>query len=508
MIAAIWRDTLTAKVLMVQGTSSSVGKSLLVAALCRILRQDGQRVAPFKAQNMSLNAAVTADGGEIGRATAVQAAAAGVEPTVDMNPILLKPEAEARSQVIVLGRPAATLAARDYYARKAALWGVVVGALDRLRAAYDVVVIEGAGSPAEVNLRAGDIVNMRVARHAGAPVLLVGDIDRGGVFASLVGTLALVEPDERALVKGFIINKFRGDRSLLQPGLDFLEGRTGVPVLGVIPYLPHLRIAEEDGATLGQDRAGDGPLDIAVARFPRIANFDDFDLLAAEPAVRLRYVERPWDLGAPDLVIVPGSKATVADLEFLRASGLAARIVALARAGTPVLGICGGYQMLGRRLSDPHGVESSVPETPGLGLLPVDTTFAAEKRTRHVQARVVAGPGLFGLLAGTTIDGYEIHMGRTTGSETPLFQIAGAGEAEHGDGCRSADGMVAGVYLHGLFEDPAARRAVIDWLAARRGLHLEAGLTPTREDEYDRLARSVRRDLDLAAVYRLVEQGG
>jgi adenosylcobyric acid synthase len=495
---------------MVQGTASSVGKSLLVAALCRILRQDGYRVAPFKAQNMSLNAAVTADGREISRATAVQAAAAGVEPTVEMNPILLKPEAEARSQVIVLGRPAATLSARDYYARKAALWGVVSGALDRVRAAYDVVVIEGAGSPAEVNLRAGDIVNMRVARYAAAPVLLVGDIDRGGVFAALVGTLELLEPDERALVGGFIINKFRGDRTLLEPGLDFLVGRTGRPVLGVIPYLPRLHVAEEDGVALEQQAAGhgNGPIDIAVARLPRIANFDDFDLLAAEPAVRLRYVAEPRDLGRPDLVILPGSKATVADLGVLRDSGLAARIVALARAGTPVLGICGGYQMLGQSLADPDGVESSTREAPGLGLLPVQTTFGTEKRTRRVRVRAIAGVGPFGRLGDTSVAGYELHMGRTDGGTAPLFRVAGEGEAERVDGCRSADGMVAGTYLHGLFEHAPVRQALIGWLGARRGLQLEAGMAPSREAEYERLAAVVRAALDLAAVYRLLEGEG
>jgi len=504
---------MTAKVLMIQGASSSVGKSLLVAALCRIFRQDGYRVAPFKAQNMSLNAAVTADGLEIGRSTAVQAAAASVEATVDMNPVLLKPEGEARSQVIVLGRVDASLSARDYYARKAALWTVVSSALDRLRAAHDLVILEGAGSPAEVNLKATDIVNMRVARHARAPVLLVGDIDRGGVFAALVGTLELLEPDERALVKGFLINKFRGDRRLLDPGLGFLEERTGVPVLGVVPFVPRLRIAEEDSVALegsrGENTAARGLLEIAVARLPRIANFDDFDLLAAEEGVRLRYVERPDEMGTPDLVIVPGSKATVADLGFLRASGLAARIIALARSGTPVLGICGGYQMLGSRLLDPLAVESPVPDTPGLGLLPAETTFRAQKRTRRVRARAHAGNGCFGSLDGTRVDAYEIHMGVTTAQGPAVFTIGGEGESEHADGCSSLDGLVTGVYLHGLFEEPAARRALLVWLAARRGMQLEMiGAVPTREMEYDRLAAVVRAEVDMSALYRLLEAQG
>ena len=516
---------MVARVLMIQGTASSVGKSVLVAALCRIFRQDGYRVAPFKAQNMSLNSAVTADGREIGRAQAVQAAAAGIEPTVDMNPILLKPEADARSQVVVLGRPVASLSASDYYTRRQAYWEVVTGALDRLRAAYDLVVVEGAGSPAEVNLKASDIVNMRVARYAGARVLLVADIDRGGVFAALVGTLALLEPDERALVGGLVINKFRGDRRLLDPGLEFLVGHTGKPVLGVVPYLPHLRIADEDSVALDDRRAAGLPgstsrvsrpdghavqpptehgLEIAVVRLPRIANFDDFDRLAAEPAVRLRYVESPEELGAPDLVILPGSKTTVADLGFLRSTGLAERIVGLARSGTPVLGVCAGYQMLGVSLRDPWGVESSTPETSGLGLLPVETTFLPEKRTRRVRAKVVTREGFFGGLFDTTVEGYEIHMGSTTTDGPPLFHVEADGEAERPDGCVGLGGIVGGTYLHGLFEGSAPRRALIEWLGARRGLRLTAGDVASPDAEYDLLADAVRANLDLAAIRRLI----
>ncbi len=516
---------MVARVLMVQGTASSVGKSVLVAALCRIFRQDGYRVAPFKAQNMSLNSAVTADGYEIGRAQAVQAAAAQIEPSVDMNPILLKPEADARSQLVVLGRPVTSLSARDYYARRAALWEVVVGALDRLRAAYDLVVVEGAGSPAEVNLKGADIVNMRVARYSGAPVLLVADIDRGGVFAALVGTLALLEPDERALVAGLVINKFRGDRRLLDPGLEFLVRHTGKPVLGVVPYLANLRIADEDSVALEQRRptgdrepvtrhgvatvgaappSPDPRLEIAVVRLPRIANFDDFDLLAAEPAVHLRYVERPEELEATDLVILPGSKTTVADLGFLRATGLAERIVGLARSGTPVLGVCAGYQMLGLSLWDPRGVESSTPETSGLGLLPVHTTFHPEKRTRRVRARVVTREGFFGGLFDTTVEGYEIHMGSTTTDGPPLFRVESDGEEERLDGCVALGGTIAGTYLHGLFEGSAPRRALIEWLGARRGLPLTAGAVGSPDAEYDLLADAVRANLDLGAIRRLI----
>ena len=502
---------MTARVLMVQGTASSVGKSLLVAALCRIFHQQGYRVAPFKAQNMALNSAVTPDGLEIGRSTAVQAAAAGIEPSVDMNPILLKPEGEARSQLVLLGRPDRSMAARDYYARKLALWKVVAGALERLRASYDLVILEGAGSPAEVNLRASDIVNMRVARHAQAPVLLVGDIDRGGVFAALLGTLDLLEPADRTLVAGLIVNKFRGDASLFQPGVEFLVQRSGLPVLGVIPYIPRLRIAEEDSVAL-EDAApigAGGPLEIVIARLPHIANFDDFDLLAAEPAVQLRYVNAPERVGRPDLLILPGSKATVADLQALRASGLADRISALAQMGTPVLGICAGYQMLGERILDPLGVESATAETAGLGLLPATTTFLPQKRTRRVQARAVDSVGCFGRLADTTVAAYEIHMGTTEAKGPALFAVSAAAEAAHADGCRNAAGTIAGCYLHGIFEAPAARRALLDWLAARRGLRLaDSAELPSREAEYDRLAAAVRSSLDIPAIARITGLGG
>ena len=356
---------------MVQGTSSHAGKSVLAAALCRIFAQDGLEVAPFKAQNMSLNSYATPDGGEIGRSQAVQAAAAMTAPRVEMNPVLLKPEGESRSQVVVMGRPQAVASAWEYHDLKPAIWETVTSALGRLRADYDVVVIEGAGSPAEINLKQHDIVNMRVALHAGAPVLLVGDIDRGGVFAQLVGTMELLEPEERALVAGHVINKFRGDPSLLTSGLDFLEDRTGVPVAGVIPHFADIHIPEEDSLGLGPDMEGDAEpvVDVAVMRLPHIANFDDFDPLRREPAVRVRYVGHADELGSPDLVVIPGSKTTVADLDWLRERGLAERVVALRGGGTPVIGICAGYQMLGERLLDPDGVESPRAETPGLGLL-------------------------------------------------------------------------------------------------------------------------------------------
>jgi len=500
---------MTARTLMVQGTASSAGKSILVTALCRIFRQDGFRVAPFKAQNMALNSFVTAQGGEIGRSQAVQAEAAGAEMTVDMNPILLKPEGEDRCQVVVHGRPFATLSAGQYYDFKGTLWPLALESLNRLRATYDLVVVEGAGSPAEVNLHDNDIVNMRVALAAEAPVLLVADIDRGGVFASLVGTLELLEPEERALVRALVINKFRGDLDLFRPGVEFLEKRTGVPVAGVIPYMRDLRIAEEDSVALEggwQGREG-ALLDVAVVRFPRISNFDDFDPLWVEPEVSVRLVDRPETLGRPDLLILPGSKATVADLDYLRQNGLASAIVALARGGTPILGICGGFQMLGQKLYDPLRVESPRGEADGLGLLPVSTTFAAEKRTCRVRGRVVANGGLLSLAGGEEVEGYEIHMGETVGAAPAAIRLGErSGEPVDAlDGAIGADGLVCGTYLHGLFDRPGFRRKVLEWLAQRKDVALAgAGGGLSREDEYDRLAGVVRASLDMGLIYRLV----
>ena len=403
------------RVLMVQGTASHVGKSVLVAALCRIFRQDGFSVAPFKAQNMSNNSYVTADGGEIGRAQAVQAEAAGVDPTVEMNPILLKPESDSRSQVVVLGKPGRSVGP-GYYARaKPRLWQVVRRSLDKLRGQYDLVVIEGAGSPAEINLKRTEMVNMRVVRYAGAPVLLVGDIDRGGVFASLVGTLELLEPEERSLIKGFIVNKFRGDLELLSPGLEWLEERTGVPVAGVVPYYHDIQIPEEDSVSLERRQSmkatRDYLIDIAVIGLPHISNFDDFDPLGREPGVRLRYVEAGDELGTPDMVVLVPGKTTMSDLEWLRRQGIAEGIRSLRRGGTVVLGICGGFQMMGKRILDPHRVESGREATEGLGLLPVTTIFATTKETHRVVGEVMANSGVLRGARGLPVEGYEIHMG-------------------------------------------------------------------------------------------------
>lgn len=501
--------TRAGRVLMVQGTASSAGKSVLVTGLCRLFRQDGWRVAPFKAQNMSNNSYVTAAGEEMGRAQVEQAYAAGVEPDVRMNPILLKPEADHRSQVVVLGRPAFHLSGLDFRTRKEALWPVVTRALDELRAQYDLVLIEGAGSPAEINLRDADIVNMRVARYAQAPVLLVGDIDRGGVFAHLYGTLALLPAEERALVRGLVINKFRGSRELLAPGLDMIAKLTGVPVLGVVPYLPDLRIAAEDAATLddAQPQRADAALDVAVVRLPRIANFDDIDPLMAEPDVRVRFVAQPEALGRPDLIILPGTKATVADLAWLRATGLAEVVRAAAAHGAAVLGICGGYQMLGRVVRDPQHVESDQLEAAGLGLLPAETEFAPVKATHRVTAEVTAARGLFEGCAGLEVRGYEIHMGRTqAGADTAPFRLRSrSGEpCVAADGCLSADGWVAGTYLHGLFENDALRVQMLRNLARRKGMAFRPGLPARRVEAYDRLVACLRAALDVAALYRIV----
>ncbi|MBI4308162.1 MAG: cobyric acid synthase [Chloroflexi bacterium] len=512
---------MTANVLMVQGTASSVGKSLLVAALCRLFRQEGYRVAPFKAQNMALNAFVTCGGGEMGRAQAVQAEAASIDPTVDMNPILLKPEADAHSQVIVLGRVLRRVAAREYYTLRDELWPVVTGALDRLRRVYDIVVIEGAGSPAEVNLRRHEMVNMAVARYAQAPVLLVGDIDRGGVFAALVGTLELLEPDDRALVKGLVINRFRGDASLLGDGLRFLEARTGLPALGVVPYVRGLHIAEEDSVALEErlpTNLGGAAIDIAIVRLPRIANFDDFSPLEREGA-RVRYVESPVELRQPDMLVLPGTKTTMEDLAFLRRSGLADAITALARAGTYVLGICGGFQMLGREVRDPDHVEAAQERAEGLGLLPVVTTFVGEKVTRQVQGRVAAAAGLLTLAEGAPFRGYEIHMGRTektarpesfgrlrTGPVeglAPFVITERGGEPCHApDGAADASGHVVGTYVHGLFESAPLRQAVLRHLAARKGVAY-APAAASREADYDRIADVVRGSLDMGLLHRI-----
>lgn len=511
---------MAAKTLMIVGTHSNAGKSILVTALCRIFAQEGYRVAPFKAQNMALNAGVTPEGHEIGRATIAQAEAAGLAAHVDMNPVLLKPEGHRRSQVVLNGRHHTHIDADNWLSLKSILWPHVTAALERLRARTDLVIIEGAGSPAEINLKEGDIVNMRVARHAQSPTLLVGDIDRGGVFAALVGTMVLLEPEERALIKGFIINKFRGEVSLLGDGLAMLQARAfNTPTLGVIPFLPEIGVAAEDSVALeeaGRQSRGAGEqesrggeakvVDIAVIRLPCISNFDDFDPLAAEPGVRVRFVERAGDLGQPAAVILPGSKMTLADLAWLRQCGLAERVTALAGTGTPVVGICGGYQMLGRSLFDLDGAEAEAgTEAAGLNLLPVETVFAGDKRTVQVQATLQAESGPFTALQGTPIGGYEIHMGRSHYLDPTPASLCHIGPPGHGhaDGALAAEGRIWGTYLHGLFDNDALRQA---WLGS---LGWPGSSQPfDRQLAYNRLAAHVRAHVDMAALRRIIWEGG
>lgn len=500
---------MAAKTIMVQGTTSGAGKSILVTALCRIFKQDGYKVAPFKSQNMALNSFVTRRGEEMGRSQVVQAAAAGLEPSVDMNPILLKPEANSRCQVVLMGKPAMTLNAGEYGPRADQFLPAVTEALERLRAAYDIVVIEGAGSPAEINIRQHEIVNMRIAKLAGAPVLLVGDIDRGGVFASLVGTLALLDDSERSRIKGFIINKFRGEISLLQPGLDYLEKHTSRPVIGVIPYYRHIRIPEEDSIDLGQEvisGQADESLDIAIIHLPRLSNSTDFEPLQQEAGVRVRYVRTADELGEPDAIILPGTKSTVADLEFLRRSGIAEMIIRQANSGTPTIGICGGFQMMGTQIKDPGGVESAKGDIAGLGLLDVVTAFQSEKTTRQVKARVLGNEGLLAGLNGEEVTGYEIHMGQTPGSTNPLFRIIGnaEGQPEYIDGVAAPGGFIFGSYLHGLFDNTNFRHAFLSGLRRRKGLPITSESSAiNQEEQFDALADVVRQNLNMALVNKI-----
>ncbi len=494
-----------AKTLMIQGTGSSVGKSVMVAALCRIMRQDGFRAAPFKSQNMALNSFVTKEGHEMGRAQVVQAEAAGLEPHVDMNPVLLKPEADAKSQVVVMGKPWKTVSAYDYYKYTPELFPIIEASLERLCSQYDAVVIEGAGSPAEINLRRFEIVNMAIAKLAKAPVLMVGDIDKGGVFAQLVGTQVLLEDDERELVKGFIINKFRGDIEILRPGLRMLEERTGVPVLGVVPYYHDIIINEEDSVHR-VDNDGAHQIDIAVIHLPRISNSTDFEPLQQEAGVRLRYITAPWQIGNPDLIIIPGSKSSVSDLNHLRESGLAEAIIGKAKGGTPVIGICGGFQIMGKYIEDPSGVESAEKRVEGLGLLDIETTFEGEKTTHQVEAVVIGGDGLFAGLTGESITGYEIHMGQTRFVEkNSAFRITRrSGEADdHFDGALSKDGRIFGTYLHGLFDNANFRRTLLRNIKPEfNHRDLQASL-PSKDEQYDKLAALVRESLDIEQVYQI-----
>ena len=484
-----------AKCIMVQGTMSGAGKSLLCAALCRIFAQDGLRAVPFKSQNMALNSFVTKDGLEMGRAQVVQAQAAGVEPDVRMNPILLKPSSDVGSQVIVNGEVRGQMKASEYFRTKRQLVPDILKAYDSLAEEADVIVIEGAGSPAEINLKSEDIVNMGLAEMVDAPVLLVGDIDRGGVFAQLYGTVELLEEKERRRIKGLVINKFRGDVEILRPGLAMLEEKTHLPVVGVVPYL---KVDIEDEDSLSQRlemRDGKKPLDAAIIRLPHLSNFTDFMPLEQHPLLGVRYVSNTHELGAPDLILLPGTKNTVDDLLWLRQCGLETALLKLAAKGTPVLGVCGGYQMLGHTLADPDGEESGTPCTlRGLALLPTDTVFNAEKQLRQTHATAEAIP-----FAGAKLTGYEIHAGRTTVQGSP-FCILADGTPE---GCVQAN--VFGTYLHGLFDTGELTEKLTAFLCKKKGISpADAPLLSMeqyRQQQFDLLADGVRAALDMDAVY-------
>ncbi|MFC4932012.1 cobyric acid synthase [Massilia sp. GCM10023247] len=460
--------------LMVQGTTSDAGKSTVVAALCRLLRREGVRVAPFKPQNMALNSAVTRDGGEIGRAQALQAIAAGIEPHTDMNPVLLKPSSDTGAQVIIHGRARAHMHARDYHHYKTVAMAAVLESHARLCEQYACIVVEGAGSPAEINLRERDIANMGFAEAVDCPVLLVADIDRGGVFAHLVGTLACLSPSERARIVGFVINRFRGDIALLEPGLDWLERETGKPVLAVLPYLHGLYLDAEDAVQ--PMPAGRGAFKVIVPSLPRMSNHTDFDALRVHPDLDLRFVREGEPIPAADLIILPGSKNTRGDLAWLRAQGWPDAIARHLRYGGKLIGICGGFQMLGTHVHDPHGLEGTAGTSPGLGLLDLSTVMESEKRLRQVH-------GVCAFDTAAPVEGYEIHMGVSIGSalDTPAFLAAGRAE-----GALSADGQILGSYLHGLFDHPDAGAALLRWAGARTGARVDTAAL--REASLDRLA--------------------
>lgn len=500
-----------AKTIMIQGTMSNAGKSLLTAGLCRIFRQDGYRVAPFKSQNMALNSYITSEGLEMGRAQVMQAEAAGIEPSVLMNPILLKPTNDTGSQVIVNGEVLGTMSARDYFKYKKNLVPDIMKAFRALAEKNDIIVIEGAGSPAEINLKTDDIVNMGMAKMADAPVLLAGDIDRGGVFAQLYGTVELLEPEERNRIRGLIINKFRGDKTILDPGIEMLEEKCGIPVVGVAPYLD-IQVEDEDSLTERFDRGQEtGLIDIAVIRIPRISNFTDFNPLESIPGVSLRYVKHTSDLKNPDVIILPGTKNTMEDLRWLRESGMEALILKAADRGTLIFGICGGYQMLGETLSDPHGVEAG-GSMRGMGLLPMDTIFAEKKTRTQVTGRFLDLDGDYETLSEVEFTGYEIHMGDSVRRNpakpcTSVRDEVTGKEKTEGTFTRN----VCGTYVHGIFDKEETALALIRAAGKKKGVDVSrmegVDFASIKEQQYDILAAELRKHLDMKKIYEILEQG-
>lgn len=504
-----------AKAIMVQGTMSNAGKSLLAAGLCRIFKQDGYRVAPFKSQNMALNSFITEEGLEMGRAQVMQAEAAGIAPSVLMNPILLKPTNDTGSQVIVNGEVLGTMSARDYFKYKKNLIPDIMKAFHKLAEENDIIVIEGAGSPAEINLKSDDIVNMGMAKMAKAPVLLVGDIDRGGVFAQLIGTIMLLEEDEKKMVKGLIINKFRGDKTILDPGVKMLEERSGIPVVGVAPYL-NIQVEDEDSLTERFDTDKEiGIIDIAVIRVPRISNFTDFDPFESIPGVSLRYVKAPSELKNPDMIILPGTKNTMDDLKWMRQNGMEAAVLKEAARGKLIFGICGGYQMLGETLSDPYGVEAG-GTMKGMGLLPMNTVFAQQKTRTRVKGHFQNMPEELTELSGVELEGYEIHMGESefvsaddkhAGAATCILDCISGITKSEGAYC----GNICGTYVHGVFDKEAVAEAVVRILGRKKGIDVSdltgVDFAVFKETQYDILADELRKHLDMEKIYQILEEG-
>ena len=483
-----------AKSIMIQGTTSNAGKSLVTAGLCRIFMQDGYKVAPFKSQNMALNSFITKDGHEMGRAQVMQAEACGIDPDVRMNPVLLKPTSDEGSQVIVNGSPIGNMSAKDYFEYKNNLAGDIQKTYDSLASEFDIIVIEGAGSPAEINLKHQDIVNMGMAKMAKSPVLIVGDIDRGGVFAALAGTMLLLDDDEKSMVKGTVINKFRGDKSILKPGLTMLEDIIHVPVVGVLPYL-NIEIDDEDSLsdTLSSHNKTRGLIDIAVIRLPRISNFTDFNPLQYIDGVSLRYVGSVSELNSPDLIIIPGSKNTMGDLLWLRQSGFEASILKYVSENKPVFGVCGGYQMLGTSLSDPHSVEFG-GEMAGLGILPFKTVFSKEKTQEQTTGKLDTVGGIFASLSGLDFSGYEIHMG-VSDTDKNIVNL----------------GNVYGTYIHGIFDMQNISKNIIKDLLNDKGLdfsNIESfNIEEFKQSQYDILADSLREALDMDQIYKILNEG-
>lgn len=496
-----------AKVIMVQGTMSNAGKSLLVAGLCRIFKQDGYRVAPFKSQNMALNSFITGEGLEMGRAQVMQAEAAGMEPSVLMNPILLKPTNHIGSQVIVNGKVLGNMSARDYFAYKKQLVPDILHAFSELEKRADIIVIEGAGSPAEINLKENDIVNMGMAKMVDAPVLLTGDIDRGGVFAQLLGTIMLLEPEEKQRVRGLIINKFRGDKSILDPGVVMLEERGGIPVVGVVPYM-ELSLADEDSLSPRFDRKQEKVIDIAVIKYPRISNFTDFDVFEQMEEVSVRYVDNVRELHHPDMIILPGSKNTMADLRWMRENGLEAMVKKKAE-DIPVIGICGGYQMLGEAICDPDEVEEG-GQMQGMGLLPVSTSLQPEKTRTQVEGNFLPLQGILQPLSGNSFSGYEIHMGKTTNccikkQNSPIARrkVQGCWKEEG-----TFQGNVYGTYVHGIFDHAQTAGRMVEILAKKKGVLVDTSslmdYKAYEQLQYDKLAAGLRDSLDMPQIYGML----